>query len=116
MKRDASSPEAYRADVGPAWGALLEAIRRTILDEVPGVAEGIRYGMLDYPGVANLAAQKHYVALYVAPAVLARHREAFPGVEAGKDCLRFARAAQLDRVALRRLIRDVLAEGAPRSA
>lgn len=109
MKRDVRSPEAYRADVGPTHRPLLEAIRRTILDEAPGVAEGLRYGMLDYPGVANLAAQKHYVALYVAPAVLARHRDAFPGVDAGKSCLRFTRDAQLDRVALRRLIRDVLA-------
>jgi uncharacterized protein YdhG (YjbR/CyaY superfamily) len=107
MKRDASSPEAYCADVDGPERDLLEAIRRTILDEAPDLEEGIRYGMLDYPGLANLAAQKNYVALYVAPSVLDRHRENFPGVSAGKSCLRFSTSAQLDRVALRLLLRDV---------
>jgi hypothetical protein len=111
VRRDASSPEAYRTDVrsdgAPALVELFEAVRRTVLDEAPDVVEGIRYGMLDYPGVASLAAQKDYVALYVAPAVLDRHRDQFPGVGVGKSCLRFAKAEQLDRVALRRLLRDL---------
>jgi len=111
VRRDARSPEAYRADVrsdgAPALVDLFEAIRRTLLDEAPDVEEGIRYGMLDYPGLANLAAQKDYVALYVLPAVLERHRANFPGVGTGKSCLRFTKPEQLDRVALRRLLRDV---------
>ena len=110
MNRDASSPAAYRADAAlaePALADLFEAVRRTILDEAPDLEEGIRYGMLDYPGLANLAVQKGYVALYVAPPVLDRHREAFTGVSAGKSCLRFTKPEQLDRVALRRLLRDV---------
>ena len=71
--------------------------------------EGIEHGMLDYPGVANLAAQKHYVALYVAPTVLAQHREAFAGIDAGKSCLRFKRSEQLDSAALRKLLDAVVA-------
>jgi hypothetical protein len=107
MERDATSPEAYRADVSGPLKDLLETIRKTILDEAPDVKEGIRFGMLDYPGVASLAAQKSYVALYVAPAVLDKHRENFPDVSAGKSCLRFSRPAEIDRVALRRLLREV---------
>jgi len=111
VRRDASSPEAYRADVrsdgAPALVELFEAVRRTVLDEAPDVVEGIRHGMLDYPGLASLAAQKDYVALYVAPAVLEKHRESFPGANTGKSCLRFSKPEQLDRVALRRLLRDV---------
>jgi hypothetical protein len=111
VRRDDSSPEAYRADVrsdgAPAFVELFEAVRRTIVDEAPGVEEGTRYGMLDYPGLASLAAQKDYVALYVSPAVLDRHRDHFAGVSMGKSCLRFTKSEQLDRVALRRLLRDV---------
>ena len=111
MQRDASSPEAYAADVQadapPALVALFDAVRRTIRDEAPDVEEGVRHGMLDYPGLANLACQKDYVALYVAPPVLEQHREQFAGVDAGKSCLRFRRSSELDRVALRRLLRDV---------
>lgn len=107
MKRNTSSPEAYRSDVEGPLKELLEAIRRVILEVAPEVEETVGHGMLDYPGLANLAAQKHYVALYVAPSVLERRRRDFPGVDSGRSCLRFRRADQVDRVALERLLREV---------
>jgi len=107
MRRDSSSPEAYRDDVEGPQRELLEGIRALILEAAPEVEECIGHGMLDYPGIANLAAQKKYVALYVAPAVLAKHKREFPGVDAGKSCLRFRRLEQVDREALLRLIREV---------
>lgn len=107
MKRDASSPAAYRADVGGTQKEILESIREVILAVDSKVEEGIEYGMLDYPDLANLAAQKDYVALYVVPPVLAEHKANFPGVSAGKSCLRFKRAEQADPKALRSLLRDV---------
>lgn len=70
-----------------------------ILRACPDVAEGIRYGMLDYPGLANRAAQKNYVALYVMPAVLADFKARFLGVRCGKSCLRIARLEQFDEAA-----------------
>ena len=107
MRRNDSSPSAYRKDVEPPLRALLEAVREVILDVAPDAKEGIGHGMLDYPGLANLAAQKGYVGLYVAPEVLARHKDRFPGVSAGKSCLRFKRLEQADPKALRALLRDV---------
>jgi len=107
MKRNASSPAAYRADVDGTQRDILEAIRDVIFEVCPEVQEGIEYGMLDYPGLANLAAQKGYVALYVAPPVLAHHEQHFPAVSAGKSCLRFKRLEQADPQALRALLRDV---------
>jgi uncharacterized protein YdhG (YjbR/CyaY superfamily) len=109
VRRDSSSPQAYRADVKGAQRQLLDAIRDVVLEVAPEATEGIGHGMLDYTGLANLAAQKGYVALYVAPAVLARHKDDFPGVSAGKSCLRFRRIEQVDREALARLLRDVRA-------
>jgi uncharacterized protein YdhG (YjbR/CyaY superfamily) len=109
MRRDSRSPKTYRADVSGEQRKLLERIREVIFEVAPDVEEGIEHGMLDYPGVANLAAQKHYVALYVAPAVLAQHREAFSGIDAGKSCLRFKRSEQLDSAALRKLLDAVVA-------
>jgi len=109
MRRDSSSPQAYRDDVQGAQRELLDTIREVVLEVVPDVKEGIGHGMLDYPGLANLAAQKSYVALYVAPAVLEEHRESFPGVSCGKSCLRFKRLEQADPKALRRLLEDVSA-------
>ena len=66
---------------------VLEAIRMLILEAAPGTREGIAHGMLDYPGVASLAAQKHYVSLYVRPSVLGLHAAAFEAISCGKSCL-----------------------------
>lgn len=109
MRRDASSPEAYVADVDEPQREVLDAIRQVIREVAPDVEEGIQYGMLDYPGLANLAAQKQYVALYVAPPVLAGRKGDFPGLSSGKSCLRFRALDQVDREALGRLLREVRA-------
>ncbi|MEM7411184.1 MAG: DUF1801 domain-containing protein [Myxococcota bacterium] len=108
MKRDARTPETYRADIDEPQRTLFEAVRTAIREVAPDIDEGIAHGMLDYPGLANLAAQKHTVCLYLAPTVLARHRDRFPEVDAGKSCLRFRRIDQVDPSALRRLLQDTL--------
>jgi uncharacterized protein YdhG (YjbR/CyaY superfamily) len=108
MKRDDRSPDAVRRLVKGHQAELLEALRTLVLETAPGLEEGIRYGMLDYPGLANLAAQKHHVSLYVAPCVLARHSAAFDGIDRGKSCLRYRRLDQVDPDRLRTLLEDVL--------
>ena len=108
MKRDDSSPLAYRNDVSGDQREMLEVIRNAILSVAPDIHEIIEHGMLGYPGLANLAAQKHYVALYVRPAVLAEHRENFPSADCGKSCLRFRRPDQIDQRRLRDLLSAVL--------
>jgi hypothetical protein len=75
---------------------ILQQIRKAIRASAPDVRESIRCGMLDHPGLANLAARKQWVALYVAPAVLEAHERSFPGVDAGRSCLRFRRLDQVD--------------------
>lgn len=107
MKRDVETPEQYLEAVPEKQRPIVERIREAIRAAAPGVRESIRYGMLDYPGFANLAAQKHYVALYVAPPVLEVHEQNFPGVDAGKSCLRFRRLEQVDDAALEALLSDL---------
>ncbi len=107
MKRTAATPDDYLAQVPHRQKPVLEALRTLILEGSPGIAEGLRYGMLDYPGLANLAAQKHYVALYVLPEALAAFKGRFPGVSCGKSCLRFARLEQVDRSAIADLLQAV---------
>jgi len=112
MKRDVENPKAYLAEIEGEQRKILMAIRRSIRKVMPKCKEGLQYGMLDYPGLANLAAQKHYVALYVMPKVLAKHRKdlgSFGGVDAGKSCLRFKRLDQVDRSEVEALLQDVLA-------
>jgi uncharacterized protein YdhG (YjbR/CyaY superfamily) len=108
MRRNDSSPEAYRNDITGEQRETLEAIRDVIFEVAPETDEIIEYGMLGYPGLANLAAQKHFVALYVKPAVLAEHREHFSSTDCGKSCLRFRRPEQVHPERLRALLGDVL--------
>lgn len=108
MRRNDSSPAAYRNDVSGEQSEMLETIRNAILSVAPDNEEIIEHGMLGYPGLANLAAQKHYVALYVMPAVLTKHRKSFSDADCGKSCLRFRRLEQIDSERLRILLRDVL--------
>ena len=108
MKRDADTPQPYRNDVTGEQREMLEAIREVIFEVSPQTDEVIQYGMLGYPGLANLGAQKHHVALYVMPEVLARHRDRFPGADCGRSCLRFRRSEQIDPSGLRDLLDDVL--------
>ena len=107
MKRDVATPADYLAQIPNDQKALIEFLRSAILRDHPDIVEGLRYGMLDYPGLANLAAQKAYVALYVTPSVLAGFKSRFPGVSCGKSCLRFKRLEQVDASALSDLLQAV---------
>lgn len=109
MKRDDRSPEDYLRSVEGAQAELIEALRALVLEFAAEASEGMRYGMLDYPRLANLAAQKRYVSLYVLPAALERHAEAFEGVSRGKSCLRFASIDQVDARSVRALLADLRA-------
>ena len=108
MKRDVTSPRAYVADVVGAQRELLEAIRKLVRKAAPGIREQLEYGMLSYPGLCSLAAQKHYVSLYVLPSALAEHASAFTGVGRGKSCLRFRKLSQVDESSVSLLLADVL--------
>ena len=107
MKRPHDTPKIYRDSVTGEHKVMLEKIRKAIFDIAPHAGESIRHGMLDYPGICNLGAQKHYVALYVKPEVLARHKDKFEGTDCGKSCLRFREPSQIKVTALKALLRDV---------
>ena len=109
MRRDAETPKDYLAQLEGEQLTLVKTIRKAIRRAMPRFDEGVRYGMLDYPGLGNLGAQKRYVALYVAPAVLKKHKRHFPGVDAGKSCLRFTKPEQADPTALDALLEAVWA-------
>ena len=108
MRRNDSSPEAYRKDVLGEQTEMLETMREAVFEVAPDMEEIIESGMLGFPGVTNLAAQKHHVALYIPPGVLAEHRDRFPGTDCGKSCMRFRRSNQIDPEQLRTLLRAVL--------
>lgn len=109
MRIKAESPAEYRKGVPEHQKQLLESIRSLILELAPKAKEQLGHGMLDYPGIANLGAQKNHVSLYVLPAVLGKHQNNFPKNACGKSCLRLRNMKQFDEDAVRNLLRDVIA-------
>ena len=88
MKRDDRSPQHYIDSVRGEQKSLLLKVRQLIQDVAPDAVEYIEYGMLAYGELANLAAQKHYVSLYVSPEAMALHQKNYPNIRCGKCCLR----------------------------
>jgi uncharacterized protein YdhG (YjbR/CyaY superfamily) len=113
MNRRADTPKQYLDSLEEDQLRIVKKIRKVIKKVAPKVVETIGYGMLDYPGYANLGAQKRYVSLYVVPKVLAKHKKNFTGLSAGKSCLRYTKIEQVDEAALAALLKDV---GAYRAA
>ena len=112
VQRHVASPAAYVAQVPEKQRPLLQAVRAIVRRVAPDVREGIAYGMLDYPGLCNVAAQTQYVAVYTDVAVIASHRHLLPGVHCGKSCIRFRNLQQLEGSGLEQLLHTVRAHRA----
>lgn len=108
MQRDVATPEAYLALVPPAQRALLDHLRGLVLEATPGLKEGIRWGMLCYEdsgALFALAAQKHYVGLYVMATQALRDMEhELKPLDHGKGCLRFKKLDAVPTEVIRRLL------------
>jgi uncharacterized protein YdhG (YjbR/CyaY superfamily) len=87
---------------------LLEHLRALIREAAPSAREEIRWGCLCYDdggALFGLAAQKHYVGLYVmATQALKDLAEELKGIDHGKGCLRFKRISAVPTDTLRKLL------------
>ncbi|MHC4401398.1 MAG: DUF1801 domain-containing protein [Planctomycetota bacterium] len=104
MRRDDRSPSSYLDSVDGELKDLLVEIRSLIFKVHPQCEELIEYGMLGYPGLANLAAQKGYVSLYVSPEALAKYKKQYACADCGKSCLRFKSMKDFDESAITYLL------------
>jgi uncharacterized protein YdhG (YjbR/CyaY superfamily) len=85
---------------------MLERIREAIFEVVPEPQEGIEHGMLAYPRIGFLGAQKRHVALYVDPKILDGFRDRLQA-DCGKSCVRFRKLEEIDRPLLIELLEAV---------
>lgn len=72
MAQQFATIDEYIATLPPAVGEILQLVRRTIHDAIPGAGETISYHMptitLDGKSVVAFAGWKKHIALYPAPA------------------------------------------------
>ena len=97
MQYDAETPKAYLALLDDDWrkASLLEV--RDLLLDVPGVIEGMGYGMLQYKVdddvFAHLNAQKGHVGVYLGDLDrLDSTGDIRTGARFGKSCLRMRKS------------------------
>ncbi len=113
MQRFVSTPAEYLAAVPEAQLPLLQHLRTLIREAAPDLREGIRYGMLSYEddgALFGLAAQKHFVGLYVmAPRTLRDLADELEAIDHGKGCLRFKRLDQVPTPVISKLLRQAKA-------
>jgi hypothetical protein len=120
MQSEATTVEAYLAELPADRRAAIEAVRKAILASLDGgYEEGMQYGMIGYYvplsrfpntynghplAIAGLASQKQYMSLYLmsvyAHAETRRwfedaYREAGKKLDMGKSCVRFKRIEDL---------------------
>jgi len=114
MRSEATTVEEYLAELSPERRAIVETVRATILENLPGgYEEAMNWGMLTYqvplsvyPETYNgkplmyaaLASQKSYLSLYLTGVYIdAEARQAFEAtyqatgkrMDIGKSCVRF---------------------------
>lgn len=108
MQRNVNSPAEYLAEVPPEQLPLIKHIRQLIKESAPDLQESIRYGMLayeDHGGLFALAAQKHYVSLYVlATQAIEDMSTELKSINHGKGCLRFKRLDNFPTENIRKLL------------
>ncbi len=108
MQRFVKTPREYLKAVPEVQRPLIDKLRELIHEAAPEAREEIRYGMLAYDddgGLFALAAQKHYVSLYVgATDAMTSMKKELSGIDHGKGCLRFKKLEGLPIDTLRQLL------------
>ena len=120
MRSDASTVAQYLAGLSPERRQAMEAVRETIVRNLPaGYEEAMDYGMITYRvplaifpdtyngrplTVAGLASQKNYMAVYLAGIYMSEERsQTFEAAyratgkryDLGKSCVRFRKLEDL---------------------
>jgi len=108
MQRDVATPAEYIAAVPDGQRVLFDHLRALIQGSAPNLREGIRWGMLCYEDTGALfalAAQKHYVGLYVMATDALKDMAAdLAKIDHGKGCIRFKKLEGVPTETIKKLL------------
>jgi hypothetical protein len=126
----AATPAQYIAELDEPRRSDVAELDRLIRKTVPKLAPHIAAGMLAYGPFhyryasgregdwfrIGVASNKAYISLYACALdqrgyVAERYRDRLPRASIGKSCVRFKRLADLDRAALRALLKETARTG-----
>jgi len=110
VNSNAKTVSAYRKALPADRRKALSRLRAIIRKAAPGVKENMKYGMPYYetggPLVA-LAAQKHYLALYLCePDLIEKYVARLGRTNCGKGCIRFRKLEDLALPAVTQLLAE----------
>ncbi|WP_421118339.1 iron chaperone [Aquihabitans daechungensis] len=111
--------EQYLAGFEPDVADRLRLVRTTLHDAVPGMTDGIRYGMpivaLDGTYVVHYAGWKHHIGLYPVPVFdgdRAALEEDLAPLRSSKDTIKLMHRDPIPTGLLERLVRALVVEHA----
>jgi uncharacterized protein YdhG (YjbR/CyaY superfamily) len=103
--------DAYLNNLDPTRRAALERVRALVFETVPDIQETMRYRMPTFElndVVFAVASQKHYMSLYLDPALVEKHKGELQGLDCGKSCVRFKRIEDLPLDTIRKIIEEMV--------
>ena len=111
MQSTAATVDEYLETVPLDRTGALAELRQLCLSNLIGYKEGMDYGMPSYSkdGVTEVGfnSQKHYISLYINPAVLDKHRDQVK--DCGKSCIRYSNPRQIDFTLIEQMLDEVAA-------
>ncbi len=109
MQSQATTIDAYLAELPPDRRAALSALRTLIHRVAPKAVEAMQYGLPAFGDLCALASQKNYLSLYVCESDLVKaHLAQLGKVSCGKGCIRFKRLTDLNLATVESLLRKIL--------
>ena len=104
--------DAYLNGLDAERRASLTRLRSLVLEAMPDAVETLQYRMPTYlyegEVLCAFASQKHYMSLYMDPAVVERHEGELQDLSVGKSCIRFERIEELPLDTIRAMLDETV--------
>ncbi|HMD60206.1 MAG TPA: DUF1801 domain-containing protein [Opitutaceae bacterium] len=111
MQSKAATIAKYVAELPPERRSVIKALDKIVRTAAPDAVASMRYGMPTYDLKSRFVAfnaQRNYFSFYADPEVVERHRAELKGLDCGKSCIRFRKAADVSLATLGRIARASL--------
>jgi uncharacterized protein YdhG (YjbR/CyaY superfamily) len=111
MDRRSVEVDAYLEKLEPERRRALEALREIILESALEAEESMKYRMPTYGDdlvVCAMAAQKHYMSLYLDTELVEKYRSKLDHLNLGKSCVRFRKLEDLPLDVIQKILKETV--------
>jgi uncharacterized protein YdhG (YjbR/CyaY superfamily) len=108
MKYKVSTIQDYVSAVSVERAEIIKKIIALVNEYFPSVKGNLQYDMPTFPSICSVAAQKHYISVYIHRVdLLEKHRKELGNLKVGKSCIRFKSSEQMPVKVLRSIFAQI---------